>query len=219
LTPPGADETARVEARIRAAFDHTEYPGDAWLVGSSEGCEPESEVGPFRGRDWRELDAPFLDAHYSALSFFSEGGLRYFLPAFLLADLGDALQTADPVFHLAGAFHDLTIDHPGPGGRPVRRLIGRSQLVNPRRYGAMTFLDYARCRLSVFTREECVGIVEYLRWRRSRADLESERSGIDAALADFWLPRAEHAPTQAALAAHLADDAAVMAAIAERHGS
>jgi hypothetical protein len=34
---------------IHRAFDPAVYPGDAWLIGSRDGCEPEDEVGPFRG--------------------------------------------------------------------------------------------------------------------------------------------------------------------------
>ena len=49
-----------------------------------------------------------LDAGYDALSFFSEGGFRYFLPANLIADLGKQLQTADPVFHLMNGFSTMS---------------------------------------------------------------------------------------------------------------
>lgn len=82
---------------IYAVFAGNPYPGDAFLLGSTEGCEPFEEVGPFQGRqDWQSLEADFLDAHYSALSFFSEAGLRFFLPAYLVADLRGELKTADP---------------------------------------------------------------------------------------------------------------------------
>ena len=88
---------------IREAFGGNVYPGDAFLQGSFEGCEPYEEVGFFRGKmDWRTLDAEMLDARYSALSFFSEAGFRFFLPAYLIADLQDELRTADPLFHLPG---------------------------------------------------------------------------------------------------------------------
>lgn len=45
-----------------------------------------------------------LDAHYSALSFFSEAAFRFFFPAYLIADLRGELRTADPLFHLTGGF-------------------------------------------------------------------------------------------------------------------
>lgn len=201
-----------VAAQVRAAFEHVEYPGDAYLVGSTEGCEPEEELGPFRGTDWRTLDAEFLDRRAASLSFFSPAGFRYFLPAYLLADLAGQLATADPVFHLASAFQDVAIDIP-VGERTFHRTIGRTQLVNPLRYGATTFLDYARWRLSVFTREESAAIGAYLEWRRNATDLDTERAAIDAALAEFWRPRAETAPPRERLRQHVKQQAAIVAAI------
>jgi hypothetical protein len=37
-------DPAPVAAQVRAAFEHVEYPGDAYPVGSIEGCEPEGEA-------------------------------------------------------------------------------------------------------------------------------------------------------------------------------
>lgn len=64
-------------ARIHAAFAATHHPGDPFLLGSREGCEPYDEVSPFQGKhDWTALDAAFLDRHGGALSFLSDGGFR-----------------------------------------------------------------------------------------------------------------------------------------------
>lgn len=94
---------------IREVFDGNVYPGDAFLQGSFEGCEPNEEVGFFMGKmDWKILDAGMLDSHYSALNFFSEAGFRFFIPAYLSADLQDGLRTADPLFHLTGGFYVLS---------------------------------------------------------------------------------------------------------------
>ena len=83
-------DTQQVIEQIRQAFRETERPGDAFLQGSQEGCEPGESVAPFMGIvDWSQLDAEILDASYTALSFFSEGGFRYFLPAYLIADVAD----------------------------------------------------------------------------------------------------------------------------------
>ena len=132
---------------IRAAFGSNNYPGDAYLQGSFEGCEPYEEVGFFKGKkDWRTLDAQMLDAHYSALSFFSEAGFRFFLPAYLIADVRGELRTADPLFHLTGGFFVSSIEVPVQS-RVVIRKTGGSILLNPKRYGAMTFCDYAVFRL------------------------------------------------------------------------
>ena len=124
----------------------------------------------------------------------SEGGFRYFLPAFLVADIRDALQTADPVFHLTHGFVDIAITHE-IGGRAFTRRSGRSQFINPRRYGATTFLDYARCRLSVFSREESAAIVTYLEFIRGLEARATDREPIDRALEQFWRDRAASAPT------------------------
>jgi hypothetical protein len=201
--------------KIHQAFGGNEYPGDAYLQGSREGSEPYEEVGPFAGRrDWREIDPEFLDDHYSALSFFSEAGFRYFLPAYLVADLQGRLKTADPVFHLTGGFSDLNVKIPVKG-REFLIKSGKTGLMNPRRFGAMTFYDYARYRLSVFTREEAGAIVAYLQARRVAAGTDFEKAEIDAALDAYWLDRAQTAPTAADLKQHLAGEAARLAAMAE----
>jgi hypothetical protein len=188
---------------IFAAFGSTPYPGDDYLQGSAEGCEPFDEVGPFQGRqDWRSLEAAFLDAQYSALSFFSEAGFRFFLPAFLVADLRGELETADPEFHLTHGFSDFTVDH-ARGERIFQIKSGKSQLINPRRYGAATFYDYARYRLSVFSREEAQAIVAYLNFLLDNAETDFDRTRLSAALEGFWLERARTAPAAAELQSHL----------------
>jgi hypothetical protein len=76
---PDADAVIEI---IHAAFDPDEHPGDLWLQGTFEGDEPYDEIGAFKGRhDWRTVESSFLDEHYTALSFFSEGGFRYYIPA------------------------------------------------------------------------------------------------------------------------------------------
>ncbi len=70
-----------VIAQIAAAFGGNAYPGDAYLQGSREGDEPFEEVGPFVGQtDWQSVPVELLDVHGGALSFFTEAGLRFFLP-------------------------------------------------------------------------------------------------------------------------------------------
>jgi hypothetical protein len=149
------------------------------------------EVGPFQGRqDWQSLEASFLDAHYSALSFFSEAGFRFFLPAYLVADLRGELQTADPEFHLTYGFSDFTVQDER-GGRTFEIKSGKTQFINPRRYGAATAFDYARYRLSVFCREEAQVILAYLKFRLEAAEMDFERERISAALEEYWLERTQ----------------------------
>ena len=202
-----------VIAAIEKAFEATEHPGDAFLQGSHEGCEPAEEVGPFRGRhDWRSIEAPFLDAHAGALSFFTEGGLRFYLPAYLLADLRGELAIADPLFHLTHGFSDVEVEAPTKT-RVFVLKSGRTAFVNSRRYGALTFFDYARFRLSVFTREEAAAIVGYLGYRHDLDPGGPWRAAIDAALSAFWLERAQAAPPTEALRQHVRMQEEYLAAI------
>lgn len=197
----------RVIEHIRQAFCDTERPGDAFLQGSHEGCEPGESVAPFIGvADWSQLDPVILDASYNALSFFSEGGFRYFLPAYLIADLEAQLQTADPVFHLTNGFSDKVVEIP-TGQRIYRKTIGKSALVNPRRYGAMTWQDHARGQLSVFTREEAAAIVSYLEYKRDADPHGLNVEDITAALDSFWRDRAVSGPTHQAIQQHLKEEA------------
>jgi hypothetical protein len=205
-------------ALIREAFSGTPHPGDDFLPGCKEGRDALEAVAAFRGySSWEDVEVAVLDAHYDALNFLSEGGFRFFLPAYLVADVRGELQTADPVFHLAGGFHDITVEVP-IGNAVFSRRIGKSAYLNPRRYGAMTFEDYARYRLAVFSQEEAAAIVPYLEHRQSEPDsLDTE--AIEAALRLFWRDRARHAPEQSALDQHIADEAAYLAAIDPDRGA
>jgi hypothetical protein len=206
-----ASKKRAVIGHIQDVFGGTPYPGDPYLQGSYEGCEPYDEVGFFKGKtDWRAIDPAELDMHYMALSFFSEAGFRFFLPAYLIADLRDQLRTAEPLFHLTGGFHTTSIEIPLQGGRFLRKT-GGTVLLNPQRYGAITFQDYARFRLSVFCREEAAAIVAYLEYRRGQDEYGIHTAAIDAALDAFWRERATAAATREALQQHLRAEAAFVA--------
>jgi len=206
----------RVIEHIRQAFHDTERHGDAFLKGSQEGCEPGESVAPFIGvADWSHLDPMVLDAGYDALSFFSEGGFRYFLPAYLIADLGKQLQTADPVFHLTNGFFDNVVRIP-VGQRIYDKTIGKSVFVNPQRYGAMTWHDYARCRLSVFNIEESGAIVAYLEYKREADPYGLNAEETNAALDNFWRDRAASGPTHQAIRQHLTEGAECLKDIGSR---
>jgi hypothetical protein len=204
---------------IRTAFDPDDHPGDRWLQGTFEGEEPYDEIGAFKGRhDWRALEPSFLDQHYTALSFFSEAGLRYYIPAYIVADIHHALQTADPVFHLTHGFVDFSATMEVAGETFVR-ASGRTRLINPIRYGALTFLDYARHRLSVFCREEAGAILTYLEFAREAPWHEYSRDAIERAIDDFWRARATEAPGRSSLQRHIAEERAFSDAILKRRNS
>lgn len=198
---------------IRHAFGATPYPGDAFLQGSFDGSEPGDEVAPFVGKsDWSIVESTLLDQRYSALSFFSGAAFRFFLPAYLIADLREELFTADPLFHLWHGLATVSAEVP-VGPQTFRRETGGQRLLNPNRYGAMTWNDYAHYRLSVFTREEAKAIVAYMVYKSEHGVTEAERSTIDTALNDFWFDRAANAPTFEDLRAHLNEEERFIAAI------
>ena len=210
-------EPEPVIQQLREAFGQNAYPGDAYLQGSFEGCEPGEEIGPFVGQqDWRALPAKVLDDHSGALSFFSEAGLRFFLPAFLIADLEGKLRVADPLTTLTHGFSDVTMDLP-VGDQVFQVRSGKTALINPQRYGAVTFYDYVRYRFSVFTREEAGAICAYLQLKLEASE-DYGKPAIQAALDSFWLERAATAPTRADLREHLDQQQAYLAAVSKRGG-
>jgi hypothetical protein len=203
---------------IRDTFGRNEYPGDNFLQGSFEGCEPYEEIEPFKGRtDWQTIEPALLDGHYSALSFFSEAGLRFFLPAYLIADLQDELQTAEPLFVLTHGFSEVAVEHQTKTRLFIRKT-GRTVLLNPRRYGAMTFYDYACFRLSIFTREEAQAIVAYLHYKQDADPYKLNQQAIEAALTLYWVERAAKAPSAESLKQHLQEEADYLAALTSAAG-
>jgi hypothetical protein len=170
-------EVDRIKADIMNAFSSVGRPGNWALRGSNEGEEPYLVEQEFVDKeDWRTIDAAFLDQApgglASALSFLSDEAFRYFLPAYLLADLDGRLHSVDPAFHLCFGLDDAT----------------RSEPVNPRRYGPRTWLDERRHQFAVFTAAEARAIVGYLRYKAGTD--EFARSRIDEAIRNYWSERA-----------------------------
>lgn len=90
-----------VREQILAAFAETPRPRMKGI--SVETYDDEDTERFFKIKQWRSLRAKELREHSSALSFFTPEAFRYFLPAFMLAEIDDA-ETADII---AGsiAFH------------------------------------------------------------------------------------------------------------------
>ena len=173
------DELARLEAQIRAAFQDAPPPDPGDLRGSGEGDEPfllEEECRHVP--DWRQVEVAFIDrapdGFGSALSFFSRAAFRY-LPAYLLADLREQLQQANPLFHLWHGLVDGQRDTP----------------VNPRRYGNWSWFEAVSDRFQAFTPVEMAAIVAYLRYKAERDELGLDRPMIQQALKNFWLAHRE----------------------------
>ncbi|MFM2399382.1 MAG: hypothetical protein RL341_1539 [Pseudomonadota bacterium] len=174
------NDPALLKTRIASAFSAARYPGDALLVNSQEGTEPALLEQEFKGkRDWHLLDAAFIDqapdGFGSALSFFSHEAFRFYLPAYLIADLDQLLNRADPVFHLTHGLDNASC----------------KKLINPLRYGRKTWFAYAQERFATFSREESAEIAAYLTFKRD-ADPSSVPGdhSINEALDRYWAARA-----------------------------
>ena len=177
-----------IKAQIREAFSRNEYPGDWCLKGSTEGDEPYLVEEEFKGKtDWTILDPEFLDqapdGFASALSFFSDEAFRFYLPAYLIADLDDKLQSTDLTFHLTHGLDDASMH----------------DLINPRRFGGRTWFDHVRTKFAMFPREEVCAIVAYLEFKLATADLPLERESISQSLKNYWTGRKKEAQPRAAL--------------------
>ncbi|HTJ47278.1 MAG TPA: DUF6714 family protein [Kofleriaceae bacterium] len=99
--PPAPDDLRETLIElIETSFADTPAPSDDDLRGSDQGDEPyEVELG-FRGVAWKHASPMLLNVHDAALAFLSHAAHRYFLPAFLIADVLELLRAADPVFYL-----------------------------------------------------------------------------------------------------------------------
>jgi hypothetical protein len=84
-----------VRERIEAAFADTPAPGEAFEDISATEWD-EGIVEYFRGTTWRGHHVQDLRCHYAALSFFTPKAFRYWLPAFMLAEL-DHPEEADVI--------------------------------------------------------------------------------------------------------------------------
>jgi hypothetical protein len=95
-----------VAAQIEAAFEDTPSPGYAFEDISATQHD-EGIVAYFRNKDWRGHKVRDLRYHEAALSFFTDKAFRYWLPAFMLAELENPRE-ADVIgegiaFHLTRA--------------------------------------------------------------------------------------------------------------------
>lgn len=112
--------------------------------------------------DWQSIPVEELDSKSSSLSFFDAEGMRFHLPAYLVADLTIELQIADPLFHLYHGFADET-----KGER-------------------MEWYERASQRFSLLTDDQRRAVIMYLKYRANDDNYEFERSSIIEALENYW---------------------------------
>ena len=174
---PLTQDRERLKEQIRQAFASAQRPPNGSLSGSGEGDEGKLLEEEFADKhDWRALDADFLDRapsqYASALSFFSDEALGYFLPAYLIADLDGRLDRVDLPFRLTIGFTNQAKATP----------------LNPQRYGDLTRFDAAKQRFSKLTPEEAAAVAAYLKHKLATYELDG--SEIEQALRNYWRPAA-----------------------------
>lgn len=163
--------------KITRAFANVPYPGDDDLTAGTYGEEPEQLVRAFSGRTDRwALDADFLDkapdGWGSALSFFSDNAFRFYLPAYLVADIRGELDIADPAVRLCSS---LTVT-----GSAVKLA---------KVWGGGTMGDRARAEFDRFDAEQASAVTAYLEWKLDADDYRDP--SIEQALELYWWKREE----------------------------
>lgn len=159
--------------QIERAFADVTHPGDDNLTYSTYGEEPEALKREFQGKtDWHVLDAAFLDqapeGWASALSFFSDRALLFYLPAYMIADVRGELRTASPDARLC---------------LPVTPPFESKKIASI--WGGGTMGEWARNGFSLFSAEQVRVIVEYLWWKLDAYGYEDIT--ISQALQHYWL--------------------------------
>jgi hypothetical protein len=195
IIDPDAEPIVR---QIQEAFGDTPYPGDGNLVDSLQGDEPAECALELRGVRWQNAHPELLAANYTALSFLTAEGLRYFLPAYLVAELASPIESsADPVFALTHGFcsphnyepPDVSVLERLAEEWPILGSVSHMQETwaeSRRRSEETDWFDYASKRMSVYSARERQAIVRYLQFARSRDEFQS--ADIAEALERYWLP-------------------------------
>lgn len=143
---------------IEAAFAGTPYPSGEQLTYRASPDEFYIELD-LRGQHWRGLHPDFLLLQQSALSFLTPDALRFFLPAFLIADLLDLGPDC--------------VDFP---------LYGFLAQRNGPHYG------HTSERFAPLTLAERWAAIYYLEFVAKRREDVYKKREVEMALENYWLP-------------------------------
>lgn len=146
------------------------------IVTSNEGEEPDLLDKEFSHRPRIDnVKSDFLDqapdGYGSALSFFADEAFRYYIAAYMVAELTDGLEQSDVVFALTFGLDDSSY----------------SEKVNPLRFGEQRWIDHSTSKFSMFDSAQLSSIIAFLE-NRSRVD-EFSAPSINQALNRYWRPR------------------------------
>ena len=95
-------ELEALKSLIKAAFADTEYPGDDHIAGCSRSLTPigcgdcDPIAAHFKGTTWQEHNLQTLAGYDDAVALFHPEARRYYLPAFMLAELENRQSEEEP---------------------------------------------------------------------------------------------------------------------------
>jgi hypothetical protein len=148
---------------IQAAFQGVRLGGGVGLFEAKaiDGHMDEATQRAYRAQDekedWTTISAEKLDRYHDSPCFFDAEGMRFHLPAFLIADLRGELKSAThPLFHLV-------------------RINGSDHLA-----------EYRKSQLALLSRDQRAAIRSYLILLKDHPDHVHECPDIDAALQGYW---------------------------------
>lgn len=110
----------QLQAKIEKAFEHTTPPPDH-KIGDPY------EVRQFHSKRWQDVSLEDITSTYN-IFFFSSEGLHYFIPAYLIAILGDyeklrGHQVVSSVLRFLGEFDSIR-----PQKTPLKKLFSKQQI-------------------------------------------------------------------------------------------
>jgi hypothetical protein len=155
--------------KIIEAFSENEFPGNDDLVIQSYGEEPDLVRNHFVGQDrWNKLTPKFID-YEGALSFFSDNAFRFYIPAFMIADINEQLENNFPDVRLCSF------------------LIPESENNKiAKKWGGGTMGEKAKECFKHFSDEQANAITTYLYWKLLQ---DKDNLIIEQALQHYWLKR------------------------------
>jgi hypothetical protein len=172
VAQPGLPKAGLPE-QIKEAFAAVPYPGDDQIVPNPLEWEADEIAAVFKGKDWRTISTDVLGRYAGSLYHFTPAAYRFFLPAYLLAEV------------IAGPPEKASA-----WGHLIRQPLEWS-LFPPR--GDKAGMAAFRRRMDPLTSGQKAAIRAFLHWANKKGQ-KKERdlwrighlSDIERALRDYW---------------------------------
>ena len=169
-------DTVRIIDKIRKAFSDVDCPANMEIVSELDDSSEAQELrNSLRGKNWRDIDASFLNNYFIQGIFFLEHqAYRYFLPAFLLASVREYGRCFDITSDIVA-----TLLHPVTEQRVFRSAVSPEDVY--------TFT----CRMRGLTYLQVEVIVDYLKFLCDYHLSDFINNEPRFALDEYWLERIE----------------------------